>query len=197
MSMGWGLLLAMTAASAFVSAAQDGTRPTLAGMWRLQETTGDLPEQAARALEGKTAAGASVTIRIDQSDVAVTVRRLEDPAALLRVMSLAAEPSQHQVPGGGLLKGRAQWRHRAVVAEGQVAVKQGFIKRNVPFEEVWQLDEAERTLRVTTTLKTPLGVKRRTQVFTRVAEDASRSGQATCPAVAREGAAENFFLAVM
>lgn len=115
-------------------------------------------------------------------------RRLPRPnprRSLLRVMSFSAGRSEHQVPGGGLLKGRAEWPDRAVVADGQVAVKQGLLKRNVPFEEVWQLDEAARTLTVITTLKTPLGVKRRTQVFTRVTEDAPRDGEARSPTTPR------------
>lgn len=173
-STAWRLLLVMTTASVVVSAAQDEKVPTIAGMWRLHETAGELPEQAARALDGKTDAGLIVTIRIDQTNGAVTVRRLRDPAALLRVMSLAAEASEHQVPGGGALKVRAEWRDRALVVKGHLEVKQGFLKRNVPFEEVWQLEEAGRTLRVTTVLKTPLGVKRRTQVFARVIEDTPR-----------------------
>lgn len=170
-------LLLLTVASGAVGAAQGGTQPTLAGIWRLHETVGELPEQAARALEGKMDAGVSVTIRIDQTDAAVTVRRLGDSEALLRVMSLAADAIEHQVPGGGVLRGRAEWRDRAVVATGHVAVKQGMLKRNVPFEEVWQLDEAGRTITVTTTLKTPLGVKRRTQVFRRVTEEPPGAGE--------------------
>jgi hypothetical protein len=89
---------------------------------------------------------------------------------LLRVMPFSANAIEHQVPGGGRLRVRAEWRDRAVVAAGQAAVKQEFLKRNVPFEEVWQIDEAGRTLTVTTTLKTPVGVKRRTQVFVRATE---------------------------
>lgn len=154
-----------------------GAQPTLAGIWRLGETRGELPRQAARALEGNTASGASVTIRIQQTEAAVTVRRLDDPAPLLRVMSLATATIEHQVPDGGVLRARAEWRGRAIVATGHVAVRRGVVTRNVRFEEVWHLDESGRTLTVTTTLNTPLGVKHRTQVFARVMEDAWRAEQ--------------------
>jgi hypothetical protein len=146
-------------------------------VWRLHETSGELPEQADRALDGTGDSPSSVTIHIDQTAADVTVRRLGNPPALLRVMPFSAHAIEHQVPGGGRLRARAQWRDRALVATGQVAVKQGILTRHVPFEEVWQIDEGGRTLTMTTTLKTPLGVKRRTQVFMRVAEDAPGAGE--------------------
>jgi hypothetical protein len=165
------LLLTLTGASVAAGAAQQGTLPTLSGAWRLHETSGELPEQAVRALDGRGDSPASDTIQIDQTEADVTVRRLGTPPVLLRVMPFSANAVEHQVPGGGSLRARAEWRDRALVATGQVAVKQGLLKRHVPFEEVWQTDEGGRTLTVTTTLKTPLGVKRRTQVFIRVMED--------------------------
>lgn len=74
------------------------------------------------------------------------------------------------------MRGRAGWRDGALVVSGHVAVKQGFLTRRVPFEEGWQLDDDGRMLTVTTILETPLGMKRRTQVFIRVTEDASGAG---------------------
>lgn len=160
--------IVVIAASVTAGAAPQGAPPTLSGVWRLHETSGELPAQAGRALDGKADGGASVTIQVDQTPADVTVRRLGSAPAVLRVMPLPAGAIDHQVPGGGLLKGRAEWRDRALVANGHVAVKQGFLKRSVPFEESWQLDEGGRTLTVTTTLTTPVGVKRRAQVFSRV-----------------------------
>lgn len=40
-----------------------------------------------------------------------------------------ANAIEHQVPGGGRLRARAERRDRALVATGQVAVKQGFLTR--------------------------------------------------------------------
>jgi hypothetical protein len=143
-------------------------------MWRLHETSGELPEQAERALDGSGDSPAGVTIQIDQTEADVTVRRLGTSPVLLRVMAFSTDAIAHQVPGGGSVRARTEWRDRALVATGQVTVKQGFLKRHVPFEEVWQIDDGGRILTVTTTLKTPLGVKRRTQAFTRVAKGAWR-----------------------
>lgn len=158
-------------------AAPQAALPTLSGVWQLHETRGELPAQAGRALDGTAEGGAGVTIQVDQTTAGVTVRRLGHAPAVLRVMPLGAGATDHQVPGGGLLKGRAEWRDRALVANGHVAVKQGLLKRNVPFEETWRLDDGERTLTVTTILTTPMGVKRRTQVFIRSAEAPPQAGQ--------------------
>ncbi len=164
-------LLVLAVASGVAAAGQGGTQSGLAGVWRLQETTGELPDQAARALDGENDGGDGMTIRIDQTDDAVTVRRLGRSPMILRALSLAVEPGGRRAPGGGALNGHAEWRDRALVASGHITAKRGFIKRNVPFEEVWRADESGRRLSVTTTLKTPLGVKRRTQVFERASED--------------------------
>ncbi len=125
-----------------------------------------------RALDGKAEGSASVTIQVDQTSADVSVRRLGTPPVLLRILPFSADAIEHQVPGGGLVSGRAEWKDGALVANGHVTVKQGFLKRRVPFEEGWQLDEGGRMLTVTIILKTPLGVKRRTQVFMRVTEAA-------------------------
>ena len=171
------LLLILTGTDIAAGAAQQEAPRTLSGVWRLHETRGELPEQAVRALDGKADGGATVTIQVEQAAADVTVRRLGAPPVLLRVMPLSANAVDHQVPGRGLMSGRAEWKaDGALVANGHVTVKQGFLKRRVPFEEEWQLDEGGRMLTVTITLKTPLGEKRRTQVFMRVTEDASGAG---------------------
>jgi hypothetical protein len=172
-----GLVLALAGANIAGGAAQQEAPRTLAGVWRLHETRGELPEQAVRALDGRAGGGATVTIQVEQAAADVTVRRLGAPPVLLRVMPLSARAGDHQVPGGGLMSGRAEWKEDgALLANGHVTVKQGFLRRRVPFEEEWQLDEGGRMLTVTSTLKTPLGVKRRIQVFMRVTEDASGAG---------------------
>jgi hypothetical protein len=171
-----GLVLTLTGAGIAAGAAQQEAPRTLSGVWRLRETRGELPEQAVRALDGKTDGGATVTIQVEQTAADVTVRRLGTPPVLLRIMSWSAEAIDHQVPSGGLMSGRAEWKDGALVANGHVTVKQGFLRRRVPFEEAWQLDAGGRMLTVTITLKTPLGVKRRTQLFMRVTEDASGAG---------------------
>jgi hypothetical protein len=162
-------LLVLTVGSG-VAAAWGATQSELAGAWRLQKTTGDLPDQAARAFDGENDGGDGMTIRIDWTDDAVTVRRLGRSPMILRALSLSAEPGPRP-PGGGALNAHAEWRDGALVASGHITAKRGFIKRNVPFEEVWRAHESGRRLSVTTTLKTPLGVKRRTQLFERASED--------------------------
>lgn len=169
-----GLVLLLLLAGASIAAARQGA-PPLSGLWRLHETRGDLPEQARRALDGNTDGDASVTIQVEQTAADVTVRR-GNPAVLLRVMPFSGKSLDHQVPGGGLLRGHAEWRDGTLVANGRVAVKRGLLKRDVAFEEGWQVDEAGQTLTVTAILKTPVGVKRRTQVFIRVAESAPGVG---------------------
>lgn len=171
-----GLLLTLAGANIAADAAQQEAPRTLSGVWRLHETAGDMPEQAVRALDGKADGGASVTVQVDYTAADLTVRRLGTPPVLLRAMPFSADTVEHQVPGGGLMRGRAEWRDGVLVVNGHVAVKQGFLTRSVPFEEGWQLDEGGRMLTVTTILTTPLGVKRRTQVFMRVTEDASGAG---------------------
>lgn len=171
-----GLLLTLGGASIAAGAAQQEAPRTLSGLWRLHDTRGELPEQAMRALDGKTDGGALVTIQVDQTAADVTVHRLGTPPVRLRILPLSADAIEHQVPSGGLMSGRAAWKDGALVANGHVTVKQGLLTRRVPFEEGWQLDESGGMLTVTIILKTPLGVKRRTQVFMRVTEDASGAG---------------------
>jgi hypothetical protein len=166
-----GLLLTLAGATIAAGAGRQEPPGTLSGVWRLHETRSELPEQAVRALDGKAEGRASVSIQVHQTTADVSVHRLDTPPVLLRILPFSANAIEHQVPSGGLMSGRADWNDRTLVANGHVAVKQGFLKRNVPFEEVWQLDEGGRMLTVTIVLKTPLGVKRRTQVFMRV-EDA-------------------------
>jgi hypothetical protein len=164
------------------AAAQTGISPTLSGTWRLHESAGDLPGRAARALDGSADTDRDVTIQVDQADGRITVHRLEEPPALLRVMTIAAATIQHQVPRGGPLDGRAERRNGVLVSHGDVAVRQGLLRRQVPFEETWEVGDGGRMLTVTTMLKTPFGVKRRTQVFTRVVEqEDGRVGQVDTP----------------
>ncbi len=161
-------LLVLIVGSA-VAAAGGAPQSGLAGTWRLQETTGDLPDQAARAFDGENGGGDGMTIRIDRTDDAVTVRRLGRSPVILRTLSFGMEPAPRT--SGGALNAHAEWRDGVLVASGHITAKRGFIKRNVPFEEVWRADGSRRRLSVTTTLKTPLGVKRRTQLFERASED--------------------------
>lgn len=166
----WVVSVALLAASTTGGTAQERRAEPLIGSWRLQETSGELPAQAARVLDGETGTGAETAIRIDQAGAFVTVRRVAPAATVLRTLALAPATGDPQAAGGGALRMQAAWRDQTLVAEGHMTVKQGFLKRTVPVEEAWHVDPAGRTLTVTTTLKTPLGVKQRTQVFARTAE---------------------------
>ena len=116
------------AASVTGGAAPQEALPTLSGAWQLHETRGELLAQAGRALDGTVEGGAGVTIQVDQTTASVTVRRLGHAPAVLRVMSIGAGATDHQVPGGGLLKGRAEWRDRALVGNGHVGREPGGFK---------------------------------------------------------------------
>ncbi|MDP2052819.1 MAG: hypothetical protein Q8L75_04215 [Acidobacteriota bacterium] len=151
--------------SARVAAASDD----LSGSWTLKESTGSLPEQAVRVIDGPTAT-APDTIRIEQTTTHVRVRRVSQGAALLRVMFLGTGEPDAPTAEGALLTGRAEWRDRTLFSHGTLAVKQGFVKRRVTFEEQWRLGAEGNTVTVVISMKTPLGLKTRTQVYVRVIE---------------------------
>ncbi len=162
----WVVALAVAGLGIATASAQPAAPSNLAGAWTLQESTGNLPDQAVRAVDGVTESGGPVAIRIEQTDASVTVRRLGSDATVLRVMVVAA-PADAEAPRAGLPRLRAEWREGTLIARGDVTVKRGFLKRRVPFEERWQLDEAGSRLTVTMTLMTPLGARQRTQIFVR------------------------------
>ncbi len=162
----WVLALALAGLGVAAASGQPVASSNLSGTWTLQESTGYLPDQAVRAVDGVTASVAPVAIQIEQTDASVTVRRIGSDAAVLRVM-VVAMPADDVAPGAGLPRTRAEWREGTLIARGDVTVKQGFVKRRVPFEERWQLDAARSRLTVTMTLTTPRGARQRTQVFLR------------------------------
>lgn len=141
----------------------------LSGSWTLKESTGSLPEQAVRIIDGPTST-APDTIRIEQTTAYVRVRRVSQDAALLRVMFLGTGEPDAPTAEGALLTGRAEWRDRTLFSHGTLAVKQGFVKRRVTFEEQWRLGAEGNTVTVVISMKTPLGLKTRTQVYVRVIE---------------------------
>jgi hypothetical protein len=147
------------------TSAQSPGPPVLSGWWTLQESTGDLPDQAVRAFDGS--AVSSATIEIEEAGGSVTVRRITPNAVVLRVMLLQAGDRDAAAVRGAVLTARAEWQSRTLAARGEVTIKQGFLKRRVAYEEEWRVSEGERTLRVMLSVKTPFGVKRRTQVFVR------------------------------
>jgi hypothetical protein len=159
------VLVTLAASGATTAAAQAVAPPSLSGSWTLQESTGDLPDQAVRAFDGS--AVSTATIDIEEAGGSVTVRRITPHAVVLRVMLLQAGERDAAAIQGAVLTARAQWQARTLAARGDVTIKQGFLKRRVPYEEEWQVGDGERTLTVTLSVKTPLGVKRRTQVFVR------------------------------
>lgn len=179
---GWVVfvMLVLTVGGGAATAGRNGAQPALAGVWRLDQTTGELPDQAARALDGETDARRGMTIRIEQTDASIEVRRLGGPEVLLRAMSFVSEAPSDGRKHGNVLRGHAEWRDGALLANGHITGTRGFIKRQVPVEELWSLEESGRALRVTTTLKTPLGVKRRTQVFVR-ATSSTPTGEPDSP----------------
>lgn len=141
----------------------------LSGSWTLKESTGSLPEQAVRIIDGPTST-APDTIKIEQTTAYVRVRRVSQDAALLRVMFLGTGEPDAPTAEGALLTGRAEWRDRTLFSHGTLAVKQGFVKRRVTFEEQWRLGAEGNTVTVVISMKTPLGLKTRTQVYVRVIE---------------------------
>lgn len=167
---------------AFVAAALVGSGPAaasagvvavladLSGSWTLKESTGSLPERAVRVLDGSQASTAPFTIEIDQTEALVTVRRVGQDPALLRFMSLGTGGPDAPAADGARLTGRAEWRDRTLFLHGTLAVKQGFVKRRITFEEQWRLGAEGRTVTVVITMKTPLGLKTRTQVYIRETE---------------------------
>lgn len=158
-------VLVTLASGATAAAAQSPGPPALSGLWTLQESTGDLPDQAVRAFDGS--AVSTATIEIQEAGGSVTVRRITPHAVVLRVMLLQPDDRDAAAGRGAVLTARAEWQSRTLAARGEVTIRQGFLKRRVPYEEEWRVDEGERTLTVMLSVKTPLGVKRRTQVFVR------------------------------
>lgn len=163
----WVLAVLLTLAGGGMTemSAQSPGPPAISGAWTLQESTGDLPDQAVRAFDGSAVFTATIDVR--QADGSLTVRRITPPAVLLRVMLLQAGERDSEAIQGAVLTTRAQWQDRTLVARGDITIKQGFLKRRVPYEEEWRVDEGQQTLTVLLSVKTPLGVKRRTQVFVR------------------------------
>lgn len=159
------VLVTLAASGATIAAAQPVAPTSLSGSWTLQASTSDLPDQAVRAFDGS--AVSTATIEIEEAGGAVTVRRITPNAVVLRVMLLQAGERDAAAIQGAVLTARAQWQARTLAARGEITIKQGFLKRRVPYEEEWQVGDGERTLTVTLSVKTPLGAKRRTQVFVR------------------------------
>ncbi len=159
------VLVTLAGGGRTIAAAQPVSPPSLSGSWTLQESTGDLPDQAVRAFDGS--AVSTATIEIEQAGGSVTVRRITPHAVVLRVMLLQAGDRDAAALRGAVLTARARWQDRALTARGDVIIKQGLLKRRVPYEEEWRVGERERTLTVTLSVQTPLGVKRRTQFFVR------------------------------
>ncbi len=162
------------------TSAQSPGTPTLSGSWTLQESTGDLPDQAVRAFDGS--AVSTATIEIKEAGGSVTVRRITPHAVVLRVMLLQAGDRDAAAIRAAVLTARAQWQDRTLAARGDVTIKQGFLRRRVPYDEEWRVGEGERTLTVTLSVKTPLGVKRRTQVFVREESHGLNGGRAASDA---------------
>jgi hypothetical protein len=160
--MGAGL----AAESARVVVASDD----LSGLWTLKESTGNLPEEAVRVIDGPRTSTAPHTIQVEQTHAYVRVRRVSQDAVLLRVMSLGTGEPDAPAAEGALLTGRAEWRDRTLISHGTLAVKQGFVRRRVTFEEEWRLGAEGSTVTVVIRMKTPLGLKTRTQVYVRVTE---------------------------
>lgn len=142
----------------------------LSGLWTLKESTGNLPEQAVRVIDGPRTSTAPHTIAVEQTDDYVRVRRVSQDATLLRVMSVGTGEPDAPTAEGALLTGRAEWRDRTLFSHGTLAVKQGFVKSRVTFEEQWRLGAEGSTVTVVISMKTPLGVKTRTQVYVRGTE---------------------------
>lgn len=159
------VLVTLAGGGTTIAAAQPLASPSFSGSWALQQSTGDLPDQAVRAFDGT--AVDTATIDVQQADGSLVVRRITPHAVLLRVILLQAGERDSEAIQGAVLTARAQWQGRTLVARGDVTVKQGLLKRRVPYEEEWRVDEGDRTLTVVLSVKTPLGVKRRTQVFVR------------------------------
>lgn len=159
------VFLVLAGGGGTIAAAQSGAPPSLSGSWTLQESAGDLPDQAVRAFDGS--AVSTATIEISEAGGSISVRRITPHAVLLRVLLLPAGEREGAAFHGAVLTARAQWQDRTLAARGDVTIKQGFLKRRVPYDEEWRVGEGERTLTVTLSVKTPLGVKRRTQVFVR------------------------------
>ena len=172
----WGWLVALLVASLMgVGLAAESARVALAsgdlsGSWTLKESTGNLPEQAVRVIDGRRTSIALYTIEIDETDAYVRVRRVSQEPALLRVMFLGTGEPDARIAEGALLTGRAEWRNGTLFSQGNLAVKQGFMKRRVTFEEQWRLGAEGSTVTVVISMKTPLGLKTRTQVYVRVAD---------------------------
>jgi hypothetical protein len=142
----------------------------LSGLWTLKESTGNLPDQAARVIDGPRTPTAPHTIEVEQTDAYVRVRRVSQDPVVLRVMFLGAGEPDGRAAEDALVTGRAEWRNRTLFSNGTVAVKQGFVKRRVTFEEQWRLGGEGSTVTVVISMKTPLGVKTRTQVYVRGTE---------------------------
>jgi hypothetical protein len=100
----------------------------------------------------------------------VRAEAMDEDAALLRVMFLGTGEPDAPTAEAALLTGRAEWRDRTLFSHGTLAVKQGFVKRRVTFEEQWRLGAEGNTVTVVISMKTPLGLKTRTQVYVRVIE---------------------------
>jgi len=141
----------------------------LSGSWTLKESTGSLPQQAVRVIDGPKSTAPDM-IEIEHTAAYVKVRRVSQDAVLLRVMSLGAGEPDARLAEGALLTGRAEWRDRTLFSHGTLAVRQGFVKRRVAFEEQWRLGAEGNTVTVVINMQTPLGLKTRTQVYVRVIE---------------------------
>jgi hypothetical protein len=157
----------MGAGAAAESARVAGAADDLSGLWTLKESTGNLPDQAARVIDGPRTSTALHTIEVEQTDAYVRVRRVSQDPVVLRVMFLGAGEPDGRAAEGALVTGRAEWRNRTLFSNGTLAVKQGFVKRRVTFEEQWRLGAEGSTVTVVISMKTPLGVKTRTEVYVR------------------------------
>lgn len=86
----WVLAVLVTLAGGGMTgtSAQSPGTPTLSGSWTLQESTGDLPDQAVRAFDGS--AVSTATIDVEQADGSVTVHHVvywprSEPHAVSRI----------------------------------------------------------------------------------------------------------------
>ncbi len=147
------------------AAAEEPTN-AFVGRWTLMSVSGDVSERMARAADGQPPLAPGTTIGIDASTGTLTARRARTDTPF-RILAVTAADVRQEIPDGGTLTGRASLVGREIAVTGRLAVRQGLLIRTVALDERWRIDAAGQRLEVVLRLDTPMGVKRRTLVFTR------------------------------